>query len=70
MYRSQVKWFSTEKGYGFIKDPEGGEKDIFVHFSQINNDNDEFRTLEDGQEVTFDIGTGPKGDHATNVQPV
>jgi cold shock protein len=61
-----VKWFSNEKGYGFIE-REGGE-DVFVHFSAIAMDG--FKTLAEGQEVEFEIQTGAKGLHAANVQRV
>lgn len=63
MAKGTVKWFSNEKGYGFIAQ-EGGE-DVFVHFSAIQGDG--FRTLEEGQEVEFDIMEGPKGKQAANV---
>ena len=61
-----VKWFSNEKGYGFIE-REGGE-DVFVHFSAIGMEG--FKTLAEGQEVEFEIQTGAKGLHAANVQRV
>ena len=61
-----MKWFSNEKGYGFIQQ-DGGE-DVFVHFSAISMDG--FKTLAEGQEVEFEIQTGAKGLHATNVQRV
>ena len=60
-----VKWFSNEKGYGFISPPEGD--DVFVHFSAIVGDG--YRTLSEGQEVEFDIVDGPKGKQAANVKP-
>ena len=60
-----VKWFSNEKGYGFISYPEG--EDVFVHFSAIVGDG--YRTLTEGQEVEFDIVDGPKGKQAANVKP-
>ncbi len=66
MIKGTVKWFSEEKGYGFIT-PEDGGKDLFVHHSQIQNDGG-FRTLKDGQEVSYEVGDGPKGPCATNVQ--
>ena len=65
MVRGKVKWFSNQKGYGFIT-PDGQGEDIFVHFSAIQGDG--YKTLEEGQEVTFDIEKGPKGDAAGNVQ--
>lgn len=58
-----VKWFNAEKGFGFIE-VEGGQ-DVFVHFSAIQGDG--FKTLEEGQHVTFDIVQGPKGPQAANV---
>ena len=61
-----VKWFSNEKGYGFIARPDGD--DVFVHFSAIVGDG--YRTLQEGQEVEFDIVEGPKGKQAANVRPV
>lgn len=63
-----VKWFSAEKGYGFIA-REGGE-DVFVHFSAI--DSNGFRTLEEGQQVEFDLAPGQsgKGDQAQNVRAI
>ena len=60
-----VKWFSNEKGYGFIARPEGD--DVFVHYSAITGDG--YRTLTEGQEVEFDIVDGPKGKQAANVKP-
>ena len=59
----KVKWFNDAKGYGFIETNEG--KDIFVHYSAIQKDG--FKTLAEGQEVTFDIVEGAKGPQAANV---
>ncbi|GIX46785.1 MAG: cold-shock protein [Candidatus Tectimicrobiota bacterium] len=59
----RVKWFNNKKGYGFIEQP-GGE-DVFVHFSVIEGDG--FKTLEEGQEVEYDVVRGPKGLQATRV---
>jgi cold shock protein len=66
MASGRVKWFNDAKGYGFIEQ-EGGE-DVFVHFSSIMMDG--FKTLAEGQEVEFEIKTGDKGLHATNVTRV
>ncbi len=59
-----VKWFSRSKGYGFIT-PDGGDKDVFVHYSNITGDG--FRNLEAGEHVTFVIEESPKGPQATQV---
>ncbi len=59
-----VKWFSNEKGYGFISRADG--EDVFVHFSAIQGEG--FKTLTEGQEVEFDIVDGPKGQQAANVR--
>ncbi|NLW22174.1 MAG: cold-shock protein [Tissierellia bacterium] len=61
-----VKWFDSQKGFGFIQTEEG--KDVFVHFSQINKAG--FKTLEEGEEVTFKIVEGQKGPQAAEVTPV
>ena len=58
-----VKWFNAEKGFGFIS--VEGEDDVFVHFSAINSDG--YKTLEEGQEVQFDVVDGAKGPQAANV---
>ena len=70
MKNGTVKWFNAEKGYGFISDDDGGE-DVFVHFSAIMIDG--FKTLEEGQKVTFDTEQDPKNSsklRAVNVRPV
>jgi CspA family cold shock protein len=58
-----VKWFSTQKGYGFIQRPEGS--DVFVHYTGIQGSG--FRNLSEGQEVEFTVEESPKGPHAVNV---
>ena len=60
-----VKWFNDAKGFGFITPDEGGE-DLFAHVSAINMDG--FKTLKEGQRVSFDVTTGPKGKQAANIQ--
>ena len=61
-----VKWFNSEKGYGFISQ-EGGE-DVFVHFSAISGSG--YRNLEENQKVEFDVTQGQKGPQAANVRPI
>ena len=65
METGTVKWFNESKGFGFIA-PEDGSKDVFVHYSAIANSG--FRTLAEGQTVTYDVQNGPKGPQAANVQ--
>ena len=65
MPEGKVKWFNDKKGFGFIECEEHG--DVFVHFSAIQSDG--FKTLSDGQEVSFDVETGQKGLQAVNVVP-
>jgi CspA family cold shock protein len=64
MATGTVKWFNESKGFGFISPDNGGE-DIFVHFSVIQGSG--FKTLTEGQQVTFDVQSGPKGLQAANV---
>ena len=60
-----VKWFNDSKGFGFITPDEGGE-DLFAHFSAIQSKG--FRSLKEGQRVSFEVTTGPKGKQASNIQ--
>jgi CspA family cold shock protein len=62
-----VKWFNAEKGFGFIAQPDGGA-DVFVHHSAIQMSG--YRSLEEGQQVEFELQEGPKGYMAANVRPV
>ena len=62
-----VKWFSDEKGFGFIA-PDGGGKDLFAHFTAIQGSG--FKTLKENQKVSFEIAQGPKGPQAQNIKPV
>ena len=61
-----VKWFNADKGFGFITGEDG--TDVFAHFSQINIDG--FKTLEEGQKVTFNVAQGQKGPQAENIELV
>lgn len=63
MVKGTVKWFNATKGYGFISGENG--EDVFVHYSAINTDG--YKTLEEGQEVEFEVTEGQKGPQATNV---
>ena len=65
MQTGTVKWFNDAKGFGFIA-PEGGGVDVFVHYSAVTGNG--FRTLQQGQKVTFDVTNGPKGLQAAQVQ--
>jgi len=67
MATGKVKWFNESKGYGFIT-ADDGSKDVFVHYSSITGDG--FKTLREGQAVSYEVGDSPKGPTATNVQPV
>ncbi|OIJ12498.1 cold-shock protein [Anaerobacillus alkalilacustris] len=62
--QGKVKWFNAEKGFGFIE--VEGQDDIFVHFSAIQGDG--FKTLEEGQSVSFEVETGNRGPQAVNVE--
>lgn len=66
MVNGTVKWFNNSKGFGFIQASDSGE-DVFVHYSAIQSDG--YKTLKEGQPVSFDAERGPKGLHATNVVP-
>jgi CspA family cold shock protein len=66
MSTGTVKWFNDAKGFGFIT-PDGGGKDLFVHFSAIQGSG--FKTLKEGDKVQFEVGQGAKGPNATNVRP-
>ena len=67
MSEGTVKWFNADKGYGFITPSEGGD-DLFVHFSAIASQG--FKTLDEGQKVSFTVGQGQKGPQATDVRPL
>jgi CspA family cold shock protein len=67
MAQGTVKWFNSEKGFGFIA-PDDGDRDVFVHYSEIQGTG--FRTLEENQRVEFEIGQGAKGPQATSVRVV
>jgi CspA family cold shock protein len=62
-----VKWFNAEKGFGFIS-PDDGSADVFVHYSEIQSNG--YRSLDEGQKVTYTVAQGPKGPQATAVTPV
>ncbi|QOR65882.1 cold-shock protein [Cytobacillus suaedae] len=66
MENGKVKWFNAEKGFGFIE--REGADDVFVHFSAIQGDG--FKSLEEGQSVTFDVEQGARGPQAANVQKI
>lgn len=66
MATGKIKWFNNAKGFGFIA-PQDGGADVFVHFSAIQADG--YRTLNEGQDVTYDVEQGPKGLQAVNVVP-
>ncbi len=64
--KGTVKWFNNQKGYGFISDEDGN--DVFVHYTGINSDG--FKSLDEGQEVEYDVTEGPKGPQAVNVTKI
>ncbi|MEO7836034.1 MAG: cold-shock protein [Acidimicrobiales bacterium] len=66
MATGTVKWFNAEKGYGFISQSDGA--DVFVHFSAIQSNG--YRSLEEGQQVEFEVQDGPKGLQAASVRPI
>ncbi|HON60035.1 MAG TPA: cold-shock protein [Smithella sp.] len=66
MSEGKVKWFNESKGFGFISQESGA--DVFVHFSSIQGDG--FKTLKEGQTVSFDVAQGKKGPEATNVKAI
>lgn len=66
MATGTVKWFNDAKGFGFIT-PDNGGDDLFAHFSAIQGTG--FKTLAEGQKVTYDEATGPKGKQAANIRP-
>ncbi|NEX63130.1 cold-shock protein [Noviherbaspirillum galbum] len=67
MATGTVKWFNDAKGFGFITPDQGGE-DLFAHFSAISASG--FKSLQEGQKVSFDVTDGPKGKQASNIKPV
>ncbi|MBQ3974117.1 MAG: cold-shock protein [Lachnospiraceae bacterium] len=66
MNKGKVKWFNNQKGYGFISDENGG--DVFVHYSGLNMEG--FKTLDEGQEVEYEVIDGQKGPQAVNVTKI
>ncbi|MDQ4491888.1 cold-shock protein [Sinomonas sp. ASV486] len=67
MATGTVKWFNSEKGFGFIA-PDNGNPDVFAHYSAIVSNG--YRSLEEGQQVEFDAEQGPKGPQAVNIRPL
>ena len=66
MTKGTVKWFNPDKGFGFITSEDG--QDVFAHFSQIQTSG--FKTLDEGQKVTFDVEAGQRGPQAVNIEKV
>lgn len=66
MATGKVKWFNETKGFGFIT-PTDGSKEVFAHYSQIQNSG--FKTLQENQSVSYEVEEGPKGLQASNIQP-
>lgn len=64
-----VKWFNSEKGFGFIE-PQDGGKDVFVHYTQVKKEGYGRVSLDEGQQVTYEVGEGLKGPQAENVTPL
>src|ERR1700730_12717084 len=67
MATGTVKWFNDAKGFGFITPDDGGE-DLFAHFSEVRAEG--FKSLQEGQKVSFEVKQGPKGKQASNIQPI
>ena len=67
METGTVKWFNDAKGFGFIT-PDAGSDDLFAHFSEIRADG--FKSLKEGQKVSFEVKAGPKGKQAANIKPL
>lgn len=64
-----VKWFNDAKGFGFVAPDDGGD-DLFAHFSSINMSGRGFKTLKEGQKISFEVTQGAKGKQASNIQPL
>ena len=68
METGTVKWFNDAKGFGFVT-PDDGSDDLFAHFSAISPGRRGFKTLKEGQKISFEVIHGPKGKQASNIQP-